>query len=315
MKQSQNTSFNSDDIIDVKKYINKFRFTGKSLYHYTTTDSFIKIIESEKLWLTNCRFMNDSSELQYPIDITKKAINDLIIKKDYSSEFQNNVLKLVPDALKTVKDRNYIVCFTSNGDSLPMWNTYGKSGLAIEFDLSDKDSQIINQMKNLFFKIQYDEKSVINNINKMVDEIYANYIKNKENDKKIPDSMFYLVLAHSLVTLGMFYKYPAFKTEKEIRCLYYSPVNADDPIFEPEDIKFRKKGNTIASYVEIPSSNLHLLNKDQLNKFNHKLPIKSVTVGPGLDQDIKEEGLKTFLERKGYSEVEIKKSKIPYRDM
>lgn len=49
MKQSQNTSFNSDDIIDVKKYINKFRFTGKSLYHYTTTDSFIKIIESEKL--------------------------------------------------------------------------------------------------------------------------------------------------------------------------------------------------------------------------------------------------------------------------
>lgn len=75
----------------------------------------------------------------------------------------------------------------------------------------------------------------------MVDEVYANYIKNKENDKQLPDNIFYLVLAHSLVILGMFYKYPAFKTEKEIRCLYYSPVNADDPIFEPEDIKFRKK--------------------------------------------------------------------------
>lgn len=53
-----------------------------------------------------------------------------------------------------------------------------------------------------------------------------------------------------------------------------------------------------------------MLNKDRLNKFNHKLPIKSVTVGPGLDQDIKEEGLKTFLERKGYSEVEIKNLKF-----
>ena len=114
MKQSQNTSFNSDDIIDVKKYINKFRFTGKSLYHYTTTDSFIKIIESEKLWLTNCRFMNDSSELQYPIDITKKAINDLIIRNDFSSEFQNNVLKSVPDALKTAKDRNYFEILMKN---------------------------------------------------------------------------------------------------------------------------------------------------------------------------------------------------------
>lgn len=215
MKQSQNISFNDGDIIDVTKYINKFRFTGKFLYHYTTTDSFIKIIESEKLWLTNCRFMNDSSELQYPVDITKKAINSLIKKNEFSSEFQNNVLKFVPDALKTAKDRNYIVCFTSNGDSLPMWNMYGKSGLAIEFDLSDKNSQIINQMKNLFFKIQYNEKSVINNINKMVDEVYANYIKNKENDKQLPDNIFYLVLAHSLVTLGMSISIQLLKQKKK----------------------------------------------------------------------------------------------------
>ena len=35
-----------------------------SLYHYTNVDAVYSILQTKKIWLTDVRFLNDTSELQ-----------------------------------------------------------------------------------------------------------------------------------------------------------------------------------------------------------------------------------------------------------
>jgi hypothetical protein len=44
------------------------------LYHYTSGDNFIRIIESKTLWTTHISCLNDSKELFYAFDVFKKRI-------------------------------------------------------------------------------------------------------------------------------------------------------------------------------------------------------------------------------------------------
>ena len=44
------------------------------LYHYTSAPALLGIIKSNKIWATNIRYMNDSSELSYTYDLANEII-------------------------------------------------------------------------------------------------------------------------------------------------------------------------------------------------------------------------------------------------
>ena len=43
--------------------------TEKILYHYTSLEGLLGIIESKSIWATNVLYLNDASELNYSINL------------------------------------------------------------------------------------------------------------------------------------------------------------------------------------------------------------------------------------------------------
>src|SRR5712671_6860096 len=46
------------------------------LYHYTSADGLLGMLEGRQLWATNVRFMNDTSELGYGIGLVREVLRE-----------------------------------------------------------------------------------------------------------------------------------------------------------------------------------------------------------------------------------------------
>ena len=44
------------------------------VYHYTHLDAFLKILENRKLWMSDLRFVNDATELQYGFKLLDECV-------------------------------------------------------------------------------------------------------------------------------------------------------------------------------------------------------------------------------------------------
>ena len=78
-----------------EKAINEY--TG-SLYHYTSNQGLVGILESQKLWATNYSFLNESSELNYGMKLSIELL-EMEIKK-YSNDTLNKYSLILEEALK-----------------------------------------------------------------------------------------------------------------------------------------------------------------------------------------------------------------------
>src|SRR2546423_10494745 len=46
------------------------------LYHYTSADGLLGMLQGRQLWATNVRFMNDTSELAYGIRLVREVLQE-----------------------------------------------------------------------------------------------------------------------------------------------------------------------------------------------------------------------------------------------
>ena len=273
----------------------------KNLFHYTTVQGLFGIIESQCFWLTNIQYMNDLSENTHARTLIKNILNEISTKNKYpegfskylKAEYLNQTDIFGPDY-----NKNYIACFTNNGDSLPMWIMYGKDcGVAIEIDLAS-EYQFTFAPKCFFRDMLYDEIILQRFVETAVDMYCGAYIELKA-DENIDD---YIIddimenLPRDIIIYTINVKNKSFSHESETRLLYTAT--------DCDKIKYRVKNNFIISYVEMPPRQL---NGDK------KLPIKSIIVGPGEEQDIVKASISDFIKSKGYNDIEIKSSIIPYR--
>lgn len=84
-------------------------------------------------------------------------------------------------------------------------------------------------------------------------------------------------------------KHSAYEYEQEVRCFLTSS----------QPIKYRLKNNLIVPYIEL---------------YLPKSALKEIWIGPTNDMEWATKSLRTYLDHMGFNEVEIKQSKIPYRD-
>jgi len=60
------------------------------VYHYTSMDSFLKIIEGCSLHFTHARYLNDSKKIIW----LRECIDNLLEKEDFDIESEQNILYL-----------------------------------------------------------------------------------------------------------------------------------------------------------------------------------------------------------------------------
>ena len=287
-----------------KKEIDEF---NGILYHYTSVEGMIGIIESNVIFATSFPFLNDSSEIVYGRRLAKNIlINKITTEKD---DITKKIYEECLNLNGVDKKRIYITCFCEKGNLLSQWRGYGQSGNGFSVGLES------NKMNRMYRKSPYDEvyvkkviydlKTQTKTINKYLEHAVM-YAKSKKitdiaEIKKIAKLTDWEIDKHSA-----FFKDEAFSEEKEWRAVYYGSSKG-----ESLETKFRGKSNRIVDYKEFSFS------PDALEDlpYKDKLPLKKIFCGPGVDHESQIVVIKELLKSRGYdyNNIDIEYSTIPFK--
>ncbi len=163
--------------------------SSNELYHFTTFEGAMGILQSQTLWATHYEFLNDTTEIIFAKEILKQKYLPEIIKhleeitanpSKYPKEqisFCNNELKkmkttpdkVVVDSLYTpffrFYDGPYITCFSAPSDNtenckdiernglLSQWRGYGKNGgCCLVFNKNKLQDKLKNEQETYSYK-------------------------------------------------------------------------------------------------------------------------------------------------------------------
>jgi hypothetical protein len=106
------------------------------LYHYTTLDALLSIVQHSALWATHIRYMNDTSEQNVLWNLLRKgAERRLQDQQCPNREWLTEVLQVTENPRQTDV---FAVCFSKDGGNrLSQWRGYSQGrGVSIGFDIS-----------------------------------------------------------------------------------------------------------------------------------------------------------------------------------
>ena len=285
---------------------NLYRYSGETITHYTDLLGLHGIIESKGFWLSDHRFLNDSKEFENGRVLTETLLEKLSQKYRYQ-----NFSHILIDAIKYInqykEQAHYICSFSKYSNNLDQWRSYANNGKGISITFNNKQGLShfnIIPIMNIFEVIyNYKEQSkiLISIIRKYNDE-YMSDIKHGN-----PINLFTWVEQMSLDLIYFFlnFKHSEFESEKEVRI-----VTRHSKLSEFKDLKHRVSQNCIIPYLN--SNDLYC---EKVYEYigDDRLPIKEIHIGPAANQEITKRSIEGYLLSKGYDQVKILKSEIPYR--
>jgi DUF2971 family protein len=127
------------------------------LYHYTSAAGLFGIIESGTLRGGNFSFMNDSSELDYGLEIVQQVLDEEYgaapnaLLKAFSKNLQHSLVSVTDDV------EFFLTCFCAEGDLLSQWRGYGTE--AGRFCLGFDARAILQIHGRHFAPVNYDYQS------------------------------------------------------------------------------------------------------------------------------------------------------------
>lgn len=209
---------------------------SKRIYHYTSLDSFYKIIDGVKdnhfiFHAGSIYSMNDSQEMTLGYEYIKKTLPQIEDKLHVNAEERISILlnqaedntheafkKFVMQSDKT----NFVVSFSSKPDDLPLWGLYGdnKAGVCLEFS----PSMIKKYYKELaldrhiqIMECVYDETEISDFVATEIEVLYRLFLKAIKNCKNKSLYLQREYLAIMCLVVGAFVKHKDFSCEEEIR--------------------------------------------------------------------------------------------------
>lgn len=213
---------------------------NKLIYHYTSLGSLKSIIESETLWATNIRFLNDTEEYTHALKIFNNSIEK--IQGRDSPEIALPIKDLVNQAKSLNFDSqqdHFAISFAKNGDQLSQWRAYGN--VCIAFNKEKLEKSLKKELRDVYIKdCKYDEEEITENLSKKATLLISELIKTKKTHE---DRDLNLDFFSDFYTDAAFFKHSGFKEEGEYRFVYQTA--------QIEKIKFREKNNCFIPYIPI----------------------------------------------------------------
>lgn len=263
----------------------------ETLYHYTSVDSLMGMVESNRLWMSKGTFLNDSSELVYILDVVRSVSRTIGEEQAGSRLWQlcrQELDQAMDQFIQKINESNFDVYFFSlayTQDSLALWYNYANGdGYNIGFSAKQLLKNIGNPAATphmLSGFVAYDRKRqeefLIHLLKKTFRQIEGTAIE--EVERVLPEYFFEVI-----ATCAIFFKEPAFKSEEEYRLACF-------PRKGEEEVQFRARNGVIIPYIAM--------------EYQGKLPISHVTIGPKNNIDIAKSGIENYLKSKGYDLEQI----------
>jgi hypothetical protein len=271
------------------------------IWHYTNSEGLIGILTEDKLWATDLRFLNDSSERRYSLDLLEEVVNEV---RSGSSEDELTGVNQRWEWLKQMQAEIplYAVCFARNRDDLNLWHNYAGRAYAIGLDRN------IRWRNNYAWRRGRQAHDVEPPIPGRVDLRSVSYGKvgNEEKEslisalkdfqpgsggKAFTDTMFLPMIASI--------KHPAFCSEGEERLIISSGAHGLGLHPRPLEPLFRPTTMGPTPYITVSPV---------------RPSIQEVRVGPGPEQDLRILAAETLLkEVLPDRAIPVRGSAIPYR--
>lgn len=189
------------DIMQLNKQIQKrIDEYGYNLYHYTSMNTFISMLNSRELWLSNTGTMNDRKETIHFIEMIQKEL------KEYQrNDFFDKVYEQIPGHYK------YAFCLSTEKDDAAQWERYADSakGVCIVFNVEELCKCLYGYSDFMFNKVFYNETVGESN--------YCKIVKNYFETGQIEIYKTEEELIRFLLYAGNLHKHNSFLHECEVR--------------------------------------------------------------------------------------------------
>lgn len=265
------------------------------LFHYTNQDGLLGIVKNKEIWASHTQYLNDQKEYIHAIALVKSVIEDS--KNKYQTSLEQEILKEMKEGIDGNESMNVCVCsFSEEPDSLSQWRAYGgSSGFSIGFNASFLKSAIRKHNFNLASCL-YTESEQVELLSAIVDKILKQNIELKDKGEydHFPPGGGFCATMHRYAPI---IKDESFKEEKEWRIIS-RPLACS---FESFD--FRPGKSMLVPYYRIPLI-------DESDVFN----IQELIVGPTPNLDQSRNSAKSFLVKHDLEDIEVKKTKVPFRE-
>jgi hypothetical protein len=271
------------------------------LYHYTSGENLIRIIESSELWSTQTACLNDTLEIRYGIEELRSRVGQRrMATKEPALGVLFDRLDEVLSAPHLEGAGVFVSCFSEQQDDLSQWRAYtaGEGGYAIRFD-QFKLRQGGGPSEVLLFRVEYDlqKQGVI--LNDMVAHA-EQYYSECEGRKRAPNPQewareFVAFYLFEIEILFVCLKHPAFAAEREWRLVnYYRPE-------DPTPLKFRQRTSMMSRHLPL--------------RLSKPLPISGVMIGPCRYPELSRVAVSDLLQTYGYTSAipNVQLSGIPFR--
>ena len=288
-------------------------------YHYTSIDTFLKMLDGIKdehfmFFGSYISYMNDPTEFRYGFNMVHKLMvsieNELCVQNNDRLSSIWNTDKIRESQIEIFnKDflLPFVVCFSNQKDFLPQWITYGDNGrgLSLGFNVQDY-CKIIKVGKNKYIDMsKFDDKRIyamrvsyksISNRHIFlysIKSLYKKYLAEIESATDIEKiQKVQINYLHTIAFyLSALIKHKAYSYENETRILY--------PCSSINDIYFRTNANNqIIPYIKIGV---------EVNR------LKKIILGPSCNYEPTRLMIETRLKQLGIENIKISKSQIPFR--
>jgi len=283
------------------------RSSFPELYHYTTGNGLISILESGSLWATQIACLNDSKELLYSVDLLLSSV----IKR--KKEAHSAEVDLLLDAMeRELRDSGtetvgaFVICFSQRRDDLSQWRAYsgGEGGYCLQFDFA-KLHQGAHDVGGFIVPVEYDlvkQEIFAADVVKWTETFFIQGLDNKRapSREKWLEEFLRCWFQHISYFAPLF-KHPSFRDEQEWRILYYLK-DSDVP-----NMRFHPRPTMISRHIPMKFA--------PPNDSGYRaLPVVGVIVGPSRHKEISRISVGDILKSRGYpGSVPVILSDIPFR--
>jgi hypothetical protein len=266
------------------------------LYHYTSADGLTGILSSRSLWLTDLRYMNDLSELQYARDLITARIQ---IREQAASltEVQRAFLSRVTPTFDR-PDRNiFAASFCEERNLLSQWRAYrGRGGgYAIGFDFFHALG-LFNR-NCVLRKVIYEPPEQNRLVDDTLDAFLAMLLteaSTKQIHEVNPDFLAGTAQTFAIVIGEMQFalKHPDFREEREWRLVHFAYV---DPRYARgvEMPRFRSYEGNVIPYFPVSFDRAIAASRD--DTLGVPFPIAELVIGPTINADLNSQSTKALL--------------------
>lgn len=209
------------------------------IYHYTTQEGLLGILNERAIWATKMHYLNDASELIEPFRIGTEELDrlSLLQKENEDKEIVLNLRNSIPYS----EAQNYcVVSFCSHGDLLSQWRAYGSFGSAysIGFNFNKLQQHISAYRFELRRCEYYENKDYQAKIKEFIGSVVTKALSEKSEPRDFMDNF---------INMAANMKLMCFEDEAEWRIISMGPLKSSDPRYN-----FRASNSILIPYYSLP---------------------------------------------------------------